>query len=219
MTPPPPTPTSVNHAVVLTGWNDNTGTNGYWYLKNSWGKGWGINGYMHIEYGCANVGNVAAYGIPVQSQILLGPTVVSTNSVVSSGGIKANCVPVNTKTNTIINTNSWFASPNQNYILNLKVNGDLVLYKVGNPPNKLTPGSIITVGQLWSSGTKCNPGDQLAVQTDSNICIYSITGVVLWSWPNWTNNTPVGLYLQDDGQLVLYAGNPPSPVWVIAGPF
>jgi hypothetical protein len=49
---------SVNHAVVLVGWNDD---GGYWILKNSWGTNWGESGYMRIAYGCNQVGYGAAY--------------------------------------------------------------------------------------------------------------------------------------------------------------
>ncbi len=52
-----------NHAVVLVGWDDNQGTGGVWFLRNSWGS-WGEtngypngNGYMRIEYGCCSVGS------------------------------------------------------------------------------------------------------------------------------------------------------------------
>jgi hypothetical protein len=50
-----------NHAVVLVGWDDTQGTNGVWYLRNSWGPGWGEGGYMRIEYGCSVVGEAASY--------------------------------------------------------------------------------------------------------------------------------------------------------------
>jgi len=53
---------AINHAVVLVGWDDNQGSNGVWYLRNSWGTGWGENGgYMRIEYDCCNVGDYLAY--------------------------------------------------------------------------------------------------------------------------------------------------------------
>ena len=51
----------INHAVVLVGWNDNGGTNGYWILRNSWGSSWGESGYMRIKYGCNMVGYGACY--------------------------------------------------------------------------------------------------------------------------------------------------------------
>ncbi len=47
---------SVNHAVVLVGWDDNLGSAGAWRMKNSWGTGWGEGGLMWIEYGCSNIG-------------------------------------------------------------------------------------------------------------------------------------------------------------------
>ena len=51
-----PTCHSINHAVALVGWDDNQGTNGVWFLRNSWGSGWGEGGYMRIEYGVCDVG-------------------------------------------------------------------------------------------------------------------------------------------------------------------
>ena len=51
----------INHTVVLVGWNDNGGTNGYWLLRNSWGSSWGESGYMRIKYGCNMVGYGACY--------------------------------------------------------------------------------------------------------------------------------------------------------------
>lgn len=52
---------SVNHAIVLVGWDDTQGTNGVWILRNSWGPGWGEDGYMLIEYGISDVGYAANY--------------------------------------------------------------------------------------------------------------------------------------------------------------
>ncbi len=51
----------INHAVVLVGWDDNQGTGGVWFLRNSWGASWGESGYMRIPYNCNSVGYAACF--------------------------------------------------------------------------------------------------------------------------------------------------------------
>ncbi len=46
----------INHAVVLVGWDDAQGSDGVWFLRNSWSDGWGEGGYMRIPYECSYVG-------------------------------------------------------------------------------------------------------------------------------------------------------------------
>ncbi|MBN2006371.1 MAG: protease inhibitor I42 family protein [Anaerolineae bacterium] len=68
---------TVNHAILLVGWND---TGGYWILRNSWGPNWGESGYMRIAYGTSRVGYAATYVEYEPS----GPTPTPTNTPVPS---------------------------------------------------------------------------------------------------------------------------------------
>ena len=52
---------NTNHAVVLVGWDDTQGSNGIWFLRNSWGSWWGESGYMRIDRTVSNVGTYASY--------------------------------------------------------------------------------------------------------------------------------------------------------------
>ncbi len=49
---------SVNHMVVLIGWDDERKA---WLIKNSWGKEWGESGFAWVEYGSNNIGLFAAW--------------------------------------------------------------------------------------------------------------------------------------------------------------
>lgn len=48
--------TSINHAVLLVGWDNRNN----WRIKNSWGTGWGEDGYMTISKN--NDCNICRYG-------------------------------------------------------------------------------------------------------------------------------------------------------------
>jgi len=38
---------SINHAVIIVGWDDDKGA---WRVRNSWGRGWGEDGYAWVKY-------------------------------------------------------------------------------------------------------------------------------------------------------------------------
>jgi len=54
---------SLNHIIVVVGWNDDVsiGNGGYWICKNSWGTAWGYGGFYNIEYGALFTGYLIAW--------------------------------------------------------------------------------------------------------------------------------------------------------------
>ncbi|MBY0370812.1 C1 family peptidase [bacterium] len=50
-----------NHIEVIVGWNDREGTNGVWFVRNSWGTSHGDQGYAKIPYNCSRVGETATW--------------------------------------------------------------------------------------------------------------------------------------------------------------
>jgi C1A family cysteine protease len=53
-----PSCSTLNHGVVLVGWDDGDGC---WIMRNSWSANWGEAGYMRIKYGVNGIGSDAAY--------------------------------------------------------------------------------------------------------------------------------------------------------------
>ena len=60
---------SIDHDIVLVGWDDSKGKSGCWILRNSWDTTWGQmcggteGGYCYIEYGAYDVGTEAIWAV------------------------------------------------------------------------------------------------------------------------------------------------------------
>ncbi len=67
-------PGDINHAVVLVGWDEATGS---WILRNSWGTGWGENGYMRISYQSNKVGYAAGWVEALNSDVSSSEDVIN----------------------------------------------------------------------------------------------------------------------------------------------
>lgn len=52
---------SIDHDVILVGWDDSKGRAGAWIMRNSWGTGWANGGYAWIEYGSYSIGTEAVW--------------------------------------------------------------------------------------------------------------------------------------------------------------
>ena len=56
-------PGSLDHAVMIVGWDDtlsHVGGQGAWIVLNSWGEDWGDDGFFYIAYGSAQIGAYAS---------------------------------------------------------------------------------------------------------------------------------------------------------------
>lgn len=50
---------SIDHMVVAYGWDDTQGSNGVWFVRNSWGETFGEQGDLRMPYGCDQIGTDA----------------------------------------------------------------------------------------------------------------------------------------------------------------
>ena len=98
---------SIDHDILLVGWDDTKGTAGAWKLQNSWGTSWGLSGYMWIEYGAYSVGTEACWAtatalppvptptpppgpVPPVPPVPPGPAPVGTTNITITGPIVPN---------------------------------------------------------------------------------------------------------------------------------
>ena len=68
---------SINHQIVLVGWNDATQS---WILRNSWGPSWGESGYMRIRYNPTGTNSRVGEGTSWIKYVGTAPTIPTTYS-------------------------------------------------------------------------------------------------------------------------------------------
>lgn len=116
---------TINHAVVLVGWDDTQGTSGVWILRNSWGTGWGESGYMRIEYGCCQVGYAANY---VDYRSVSGMQINPSTGLTASGPVGGPFAPdtaTYTLRNSAAHTISWSSAHTQPWVTVSPASGQL----------------------------------------------------------------------------------------------
>lgn len=71
------------HAMILTGYDDNKGTNGAFRIQNSWGTGWGDNGHIWIDqdFFVGNNGDFAFCAFAAQNKASTDPDPDDDNDV------------------------------------------------------------------------------------------------------------------------------------------
>ena len=147
---------SINHAVVLVGWNDNGGTNGYWILRNSWGSYWGESGYMRIKYGCNMVGYGACYIDYRASNVLqISPSSGFTTRGPEGGPFTPACQTY-TLSNSDARVINWTARKTANWV-NLSSTG-----------GSLVPGALTNVDICVNANANTLSGDYFDTITFSN---------------------------------------------------
>jgi hypothetical protein len=70
-----PAGATVNHAVVIVGYND---AGQFWMVRNSWGSTWDKDGYFKVGYGQCQIENYVYYVTATNPQV---PTLLSPNGV------------------------------------------------------------------------------------------------------------------------------------------
>ena len=175
--------TTVNHAVVLVGWDD---SGGYWILRNSWGTGWGESGYMRIAYGVSVVGNSADYivykggiphNVPPVADFSACPITKCTNAPFT---VQFNNLSING-----LNTYTWYfgdggtstaTNPLYTYAANGSYNVKLVAIN-GYGSDSITKNAYITVGPAYpcaasmpATGTGITQTNCAGTLYDSGVC-------------------------------------------------
>lgn len=141
---------------------------------------------------------------------------VQANPLYPCTDLGSHYVQATASTNFYIKPDECLISANKKYIAIMQSDGNFVVY----PTNNITTGK-----ELWDSRTNGNPNTGLLVQQDGHVVIYRQNGIVLGQdgkyngdpskaiWVSNPERSPFSDYvliMQDDGNLVLYAGTYPK---------
>jgi C1A family cysteine protease len=88
---------SINHGVVIAGYND---AGGYWIVKNSWGSSWNGDGYFKVGYGECAIEDYVYYAVASG----LDPTSTATPTATPTTTATATSTPTATPTPSINDT-------------------------------------------------------------------------------------------------------------------
>ena len=135
---------TINHSVVLVGWDDTQGSGGVWILRNSWGPSWGEGGYMRIAYGCDSVGYSTCF------INYAGSAVSPSTGFTSSGTVGGPFSPASMSyalTNQTAGATSWMVTRTQSW---LDVNPSSVILAPNKGTNVIV--SIDSTANTLSAG-------------------------------------------------------------------
>ena len=118
---------------------------------------------------------------------------INTTLVSPNGTVQGSLIPVGTT----VTSNTYAASPNNQYILVMQNDGDLALYQTYGGASTLSSPAL-----LWHTNTSVSES-YYVVQPDGNLVVYSPTGTVQWASGS-SSPWVFGLCIQDDGNVVLY---------------
>lgn len=138
----------------------------------------------------------------LEEKILLG-NMLKTKDGFGIDGKPASIVPVRTT----INTGDWFISPNKEWVMLLLESGYFNKYQVvGHPPDDSS--KYFKGRKIWTLTQSIKKNDHLDMQDDGNLVLYSNDDSILWaSATDDPNRETLGLFLQNNNDLVLYQKN------------
>lgn len=143
---------SVNHAIVLVGWDD---ADGAWILRNSWGPNWGENGYMRIAYGKSKVGYSANYVVYGSTEPTPTPEPTSEFTPTPEPTSEPTATPPPSGTMHVSAIEMWYTTAGRNYKIYTRVT---IVDNNGNPVS----GATVDVTTTMPSGTATGSGPTAA---------------------------------------------------------